>query len=291
METAFAEMPLALFSTLAPVGAGAFLVLAVALSTAKPDADALRRIDRFTVIPVALVVVGFIAAFFHLANPLNAFGVFAGVGRSPLSNELVVGCVFAVVMLAYWIWALTGKMPEGARKGLVWAAAALGLVFALFTGMAYMIDTIPSWNTFAGPVQMLGFALLGGAAVGVLVLTLAGCAEQLKTGMLKTAVLAVLVAGLVLGIGGFAVQATAASGMNNALVSGADLVASATMAIVCGVICLVGTGVCDTFAVRGMGAGALVGVSVGAVALALVGILLMRLAFYAMQVSVGISIM
>lgn len=291
METAFAEMPLALFSTLAPVGAGAFLVLAVALSTAKPDVDALRRIDRFTAIPVALVVVGFIAAFFHLANPLNAFGVFAGVGRSPLSNELVVGCVFAVVMLAYWIWALTGKMPEGARKGLVWATAALGLVFALFTGMAYMIDTIPSWNTFAGPVQMLGFALLGGAAVGVLVLTLAGCAEQLKTGTLKTAVLVVLVAGLVLGIGGFAVQATAASGMSNALVSGADLVASATMAIVCGVICLVGTGVCDTFAVRGMGAGALVGVSVGAVALALVGILLMRLAFYAMQVSVGISIM
>lgn len=291
METAFAEMPLALFSTLAPVGAGAFLVLAMALSTAKPDADALRRIDRFTAIPVALVVVGFIAAFFHLASPLNAFGVFAGVGRSPLSNELVVGCIFAVVMLAYWIWALTGKMPEGARKGLVWATAALGLVFALFTGMAYMIDTIPSWNTFAGPVQMLGFALLGGAAVGVLVLTLAGCAEQLKAGALKTAVLAVLVAGLVLGIGGFAVQAMAASGMSNALVSGADLVASATMAIVCGIICLVGTGVCDTFAVRGMGAGALVGVSVGAVALALVGILLMRLAFYAMQVSVGISIM
>lgn len=291
METAFAEMPLALFSTLAPVGAGAFLVLAMALSTAKPDADALRRIDRFTAIPVALVVVGFIAAFFHLASPLNAFGVFAGVGRSPLSNELVAGCIFAVVMLAYWIWALTGKMPEGARKGLVWATAALGLVFALFTGMAYMIDTIPSWNTFAGPVQMLGFALLGGAAVGVLVLTLAGCAEQLKAGALKTAVLAVLVAGLVLGIGGFAVQAMAASGMSNALVSGADLVASATMAIVCGIICLVGTGVCDTFAVRGMGAGALVGVSVGAVALALVGILLMRLAFYAMQVSVGISIM
>lgn len=291
METAFAEMPLALFSTLAPVGAGAFLVLAMALSTAKPDADALRCIDRFTAIPVALVVVGFIAAFFHLASPLNALGVFAGVGRSPLSNELVVGCIFAVVMLAYWIWALTGKMPEGARKGLVWATAALGLVFALFTGMAYMIDTIPSWNTFAGPVQMLGFALLGGAAVGVLVLTLAGCAEQLKAGALKTAVLAVLVAGLVLGIGGFAVQAMAASGMSNALVSGADLVASATMAIVCGIICLVGTGVCDTFAVRGMGAGALVGVSVGAVALALVGILLMRLAFYAMQVSVGISIM
>ncbi len=291
MEAAFAEMPLALFSTLAPMGAGAFLILAIAFTVAKPDAEALRRIDRFTAIPVALVLVGFIAAFFHLASPLNAFGVFAGIGRSPLSNELVVGCIFAVVMLVYWIWAVSGKMPEGARKGLVWVTAVVALVFALFTGMAYMIDTIPSWDTFAGPVQMLGFALLGGAAVGVLVLALGGCADALKAGTLKTAVLAVLAAGLVLGIGGFAVQAAAASGMSNALFSGADLVASATMTIVCGIICLVGTGVCDTLAVRGAGASALVGASAGAAVLAVVGILLLRLAFYTMQISVGLSIM
>ena len=94
-----------------------------------------------------------------------------------------------------------------------------------------------------------------------------------------------------LGIGGFAVQAAAASGMSNALFSGADLVASATMTIVCGIICLVGTGVCDTLAVRGAGASALVGASAGAAVLAVVGILLLRLAFYTMQISVGLSIM
>lgn len=291
MEAAFAEMPLALFSTLAPMGAGAFLILAVAFSTSKPDADALRRIDRLTAIPVALVIVGFIAAFFHLANPLNAFGVFADLGASPLSNELAAGCLFAAAMLVYWIWAVTGKMPAGARRGLVWVTAVLGLVFAWFTGMAYMIDTIPSWNTIAGPVQMLGFALLGGAAVGVLVLSLAGRGGALKSGSLKTAVIAVLVAGLVLGIGGFAVQAMAASSLENPLYSGADLVANAMMVIVCGIICLVGTGVCDTFAVRGAGTGTLVGASVGAAVLAVVGILLMRMAFYAMQISIGINIM
>ncbi len=291
MEAAFAEMPLALFSTLAPVGAGAFLMLAIAFTVAKPDADALRRIDRFTAIPVALVAIGFIAAFFHLASPMNAFSVFEGIGRSPLSNELVAGCTFAAVMLIYWIWAVSGKMADGVRKGLAWVVAAVGLVFALFTGVAYMIDTIPSWNTIAGPVQMIGFALLGGAAVGVLVLALSGCADQLRSGSLRTAVLAVVAAGLVLGIGGFAVQATAASGMSNPLVSGADLVASAMMVVACGIICLVGTGVCDTFAVRGAKAGALVGVSTGAVVMALVGILLMRLAFYTLQISVGLSIM
>lgn len=291
MEIAFAEMPLALFSTLAPMGAGAFVVLAIAFMTTTFSDEALKRIDRFTAIPVAFVIVGFIAAFFHLANPMNALNVFANTGSSPLSNEIVAGCVFTACMLVYWIWAMAGKMPAGARKGLVAATAILGVVFAMFTGMAYMIYTIPSWDTMAGPIQIAGFALVGGCALSVLVLSLAGCADELKGGSLKTGTLAVLVIGLVLGIGGFAMQASAASGMENALYSGATLVSSVTMIIVCGVICLIGTGVCDLFAVRGAGAGAVVGVSVGAAVLAIVGILLLRLAFYAMQVSVGLSIL
>lgn len=291
MEAAFAEMPLALFSTFAPMGAGAFIVLAMAFSTVSLDEDTRKRIDKMTAIPVALVIVGFIAAFFHLASPLNAFGVFAGLGASPLSNELVAGCVFAIVMLVYWIWALSGKMSNGVRKGLAWATAVLGIVFAWFTGMAYMIDTIPSWNTIAGPIQMVGFALVGGAAVAIVVLALAKCADVLKASTVRTTVLVVLVAGIVAGIGGLAAQAAATGGMGNALVSGADLVGSAMMVIVCGAICLVGTGVCDAFAVRGANASALVGVSCGAAVLAIVGILMLRLAFYAMQLSVGLSIM
>lgn len=291
MEIAMTEMPLALFSTLAPMGAGAFVILAIAFMTNKFDDDTLKKIDKYTVIPVAFVIVGFIAAFFHLTNVLNAVNVFGNLGASPLSNEVAVGCIFTVLMLIYWIWAMTGKMGEGARKGLSVIVAILGVVFALFTGTAYIINTIASWDTFAGPVQMVGFALLGGAALGVLVLVLAGCSEQLKSGSLKTGTLVVLIVGLILGVGAFAMQASAASGMENALYSGAELVAGVMMAIVCGIICLVGTGVCDFFAVRGAGAGAMVGVSVGAAVLAIVGILLMRLAFYGIQISVGLSIL
>lgn len=291
MASAFAELPLAIFSTLAPMGAGVFLVLAVLFSTAKLDDGAVKRIDRFTVIPVGLVVVAFIAAFFHLANPLHALGVFAGLGSSPLSNELAVACLFALAMLVYWIWAMTGKMSEGARKALVWVTAVLGLVTAWFIGMAYMIGTIPSWNTVAGPVQVLGFALVGGAAVAVLVLALAKEAGALKGGACKATVLVMLVAGILCGIGGMIAQMAAASGMGNPLESGADLVGAAMMVVVCGSICLVGTGVCDAFAVRGGSAGALTGVSWGAAILAVAGILLLRLAFYAMQLSAGLSIL
>ena len=114
---------------------------------------------------------------------------------------------------------------------------------------------------------------------------------MLKSSPLKTAVLIVVVAGVVCGIGGLAAQAAATGGMANALASGADLVSGAMVVIICGAICLVGTGVCDAFAVRGANAGALVGVSSGAVVLAVVGILMLRLAFYAMQLSAGLSIM
>ena len=157
-----AELPLALFTTLAPIGAGAFIALAVAFFTTKFSDEQLKKIDRMTTIPVVVLVLGFICAFFHLANPLHAFGVFAGVGSSPLSNELVAGCVFAALAIIYWIVALAGKLSEGARKGFAAVVAVMAVVFACFTGAAYMMDTIASWNTPMVPVAVLGFSLLGG---------------------------------------------------------------------------------------------------------------------------------
>lgn len=227
MEIAFSEMPLALFSTLAPIGASAFAALAVALLTTSFDAERLKRIDRMTALPAAFVIVGFIASFFHLASPLNAFGVFAGVGSSPLSNEIVVGCVFCVLMLVYWIAALAGKLPEGARKGLVVAVALLGLVFAVFTGMAYVMDTIASWNTPAVPAQLLGFALAGGMALGALTLGAAGCGAELGASPLKVAVAVLAVAGAVIALAAVALRVSAVSALANPLYAGADLVADA----------------------------------------------------------------
>ena len=45
-----AELPLALFTTLAPIGAGAFIALAVAFFTTKFSDEQLKKIDRMTTI-------------------------------------------------------------------------------------------------------------------------------------------------------------------------------------------------------------------------------------------------
>ena len=282
-----AELPLALFTTLAPIGAGAFIALAVAFFTTKFSDEQLKKIDRMTTIPVVVLVAGFICAFFHLASPMHAFGVFAGLGASPLSNELLAGVVFAVLAIVYWIVALAGKLGEGARKGFAAVVAVMAIVFACLTGAAYMMETIVSWNTPMVPVAVLGFSLLGGVSLGVLVLALSGALEDAAKGGFKMAALAVLVIGLVLGVVGLLVQVMSVSGMGNALVDGADLVAAASAPMWIGVVCMVVAAAAAFMALRNSKSTAL---AAAAPVLAIVGVFAARLAFYAVQLSVGLYI-
>lgn len=282
-----AELPLALFTTLAPIGAGAFIALAVAFFTTKFSDEQLKKIDRMTTIPVVVLVAGFICAFFHLASPMHAFGVFAGLGASPLSNGLLAGVVFAVLAIVYWIVALAGKLGEGARKGFAAVVAVMAVVFACFTGAAYMMETIASWNTPMVPVAALGFSLLGGVSLGVLVLALSGALADAANGGFKMAALAVLVVGLVLGIAGLMVQVMSVSGMGNALVDGADLVAAASAPMWIGVVCMVVAAAAAFMALRNSKSTAL---AAAAPVLAIVGVFAARLAFYAVQLSVGLYI-
>lgn len=282
-----AELPLALFTTLAPIGAGAFIALAVAFFTTKFSDEQLKKIDRMTTIPVVVLVAGFICAFFHLASPMHAFGVFAGLGASPLSNELFAGVVFAVLAIVYWIVALAGKLGEGARKGFAAVVAVMAVVFACFTGAAYMMETIASWNTPMVPVAVLGFSLLGGVSLGVLVLALSGALEDAAKGGFKMAAPVVLVVGLVLGVAGLLVQVMSVSGMGNALVDGADLVAAASAPMWIGVVCMVVAAAAAFMALRNSKSTAL---AAAAPVLAIVGVFAARLAFYAVQLSVGLYI-
>ena len=282
-----AELPLALFTTLAPIGAGAFIALAVAFFTTKFSDEQLKKIDRMTTIPVVVLVAGFICAFFHLASPMHAFGVFAGLGASPLSNELLAGVVFAVLAIVYWIAALAGKLGEGARKGFAAVVAVMAIVFACFTGAAYMMETIASWNTPMVPVAVLGFSLLGGVSLGVLVLALSGALEDAAKGGFKMAAPVVLVVGLVLGVAGLLVQVMSVSGMGNALVDGADLVAAASAPMWIGVVCMVVAAAAAFMALRNSKSTAL---AAAAPVLAIVGVFAARLAFYAVQLSVGLYI-
>lgn len=288
MEAALNELPLALFTTLAPMGAGAFVALACALFTTTFSDEQLRKIDRFMAIPLIVVLAGFVASFFHLASPLHAPLVFAGVGSSPLSNEIVAGCIFTVLAVVYWIMGVTGKLPASARKGFAVVVAVAAIVFACFTGLAYVMDTIASWNSPLVPVQFAGFALTGGMALGALVLTLAGALDDAAKGSFKTVALAVVAVGVVLAVAAFCAHIMGVSGLSNALENGADLVSEVTSFVVLAAVLLAASGVATVLAVRGMSPMAL---SLVAVVLAVAGIFVARLVFYTVQLSVGLYVM
>lgn len=221
MGSGLTDMALAVFTTLAPMGACAFIVIAIALAKGGVDEANLRRLDKATLIPIVVCIAGFIGAALHVANPLAAVNVFAGVGRSPLSNEVAVGLAFLVLAVVYWLLSWKGALKGGARMGFAVVLAVAAIMFAAFCGMAYLIPTVPTWSTPWSVVQMLGFGLLGGGVLGVLTVR-AGGVEV--CGVLKTGALAVTAVGAVLAIVGFAGQAIAVADMRNIFGYALDLV-------------------------------------------------------------------
>lgn len=282
MGTGFSETPLAVFTTLAPMGAGAFLVLACLIAAAKLDDEALARLDRLSIVPFAVSAVGFIGAFFHLANPLHAFGVFAGIGISPLSNEVAVGVVFMAAALVYVVLAFTGKLTASSRKAFSLVVGVLALVFMVFCGLAYMMDTIPTWNTPASIVQMLGYGLLGGSAFAALTCGLARIEVSQKA---SVAVIAFVAVGLVLSLVGFGIQITAAASIANIWGAAIDLVPAIwgmfAVLAVCGIVAL-------ALIVAGGKKNFPLAFSAAACALVVVGVFLARIGFYGLYMSVAL---
>lgn len=285
MEHALAELPLAIFSTLAPIASGAFLVMAIALFANAFTAEQLKKIDRMAWIPLIVVVVGFIAAFFHLTQPLNAVNVFSQAGQSPMSNEIIAGIVFILIALVYCILGAAGKLSGGLRKGLAVVVAAAGLIFAVLVGSSYMIDTIPSWNTAFVPLQFVGFWLLGGGLLGVAALALAGVLAELRTTSFKAVTLIVLALGLVVAAAALGAHVAFVGGITTLVADGSALVSEVTGVLVASIICLVAAFACGCYAVLKSGSATLpvIGVVVAAVA-----IFLARLVFYALEISVGL---
>ncbi len=89
----FDSFSLALFTTLAPAGVVAFIVLALVRLTCRNHDEAVR-VDRIIALPFAVTLIGFIASATHLGTPANALHVFSGVGTSPLSNEVLAAVIF-----------------------------------------------------------------------------------------------------------------------------------------------------------------------------------------------------
>lgn len=283
-ELSMSELPLALFSSIAPMGAGAFLILAISCFTGTPDAEIAKKADKLTVIPIVITAVGFICAFFHLANPFNALNVFNNVGSSPMSNEILIGCIFMVVAIVCWGVLICAKPSEGLRKALLSITAIVGLIFCAFIGLAYGMETIQTWDIPVVPLSTLCFGILGGSAVGFAVLKQAGV-DIPKALSSATSVIAII--GAIGSVVFFGVQMGLVAGMSNNMMLGSDLVSQLMPFIIIAVILMIVATALLVYAI--ITSKSVIPLWVITVIM-LAGILIARLCFYGVEMSVGLGI-
>ena len=288
--TAFGEITLVLFTTLAPTGVMAYVLMALPLviGGARIGEPVRRDLDRYLSIPLVVAMVGLVASATHLGNPANALYVLAGFGRSPLSNEVVCGVVFLGSAGVFW---LTSFSESGGRLALRRVVAAvvsvLGLVFIGAIALAYDADTIVTWSNPYAPLSVWMNALVGGPLLALLGLRIARFATPGHR--LGSAYIAVAVLACIANVVVYALWGAALPTMVNAMTSGAALAplfgpATALFAVLCGGGILLAA---RAVAYRGETP---LAVPIASTLCVLVGIFIMRFSFYMIHMTVGLGV-
>lgn len=172
------ELPLILFTVLAQMSVGAFVVLGVVQLAARAR-HGRAAVDQVTTPAVyaigPVLVLGLLASMAHLGNPLNAINVLRNLGSSWLSREIVFGVGFAGFgfLFAVLQWFRWGSQTLRQVIAGITAVVGLGLVYVM--AMVYAsLPTVPVWNSWTTLAQFyLTTFLLGTLAVGTAFLTVA----------------------------------------------------------------------------------------------------------------------
>ena len=292
MMTGFAfavnEISLVLFTTLAPSGALAFVLMAAPLFRGGLDDDARGRLSKLLCIPLVVTMVGLVASATHLGNPDNALYVIAGIGRSPLSTEVASAVAFLALAGVYWLLTFARRFPLALQRAWLAVTALAALAFVGAVAFAYGRETIVTWNIWQVPAALCLNALVGGPC-----LALAGfaAARTPLAARAEKALLTVSGAALIANVAVYVAQGVALVGMGNSFGAAMDLVPGFWAALVA-FFALCAAGLAALLVVRRATRAwpyrrRLV-VSCGASALVFAGIFLMRFVFYMTHMTVGL---
>ncbi len=164
------DWALVAFTILAQMSVGSFVVLGIVHFFAVRKAGAVeadRLSDRALIAIGPVLVLGLIASFFHLGDPLNAYNAIGNLGSSWLSREIFCGVAFAVVgaVFAVMQWRKIGT--SSLRSLVAILAALIGLALVYSMSNVYLLRTVPVWDTLTTPISFFVTTfLLGSLAMG-----------------------------------------------------------------------------------------------------------------------------
>ena len=164
------QWPLILFTTFVAWSAGLFGAQGVAVLTGEG-----KRAQMPALIgSVVLLAIGGIAVFFHLEHWERIFNGF-GNPTSGITQELVCIVVMAVLMVALFVMLRKSEGVPDAVAAPKWLAVLMiiaSVVTVLVTGHSYMMEARPAWDTVLGPLSLLGVACVLGPATFAVIETI-----------------------------------------------------------------------------------------------------------------------
>jgi anaerobic dimethyl sulfoxide reductase subunit C len=163
------ELPLVIFTIIAQMSVGSFVVLGlIHLFGARAGRHVIDRASDPALYAIGpILVLGLLASMMHLGTPIRAINALRHLDSSWLSREILFGLLFAAVGGAFafcqWFKWLTPRW----RQGLASLAALIGLALIAVMSMVYMLPTVPAWNSWATPARFFATTfLLGSLAAG-----------------------------------------------------------------------------------------------------------------------------
>ena len=221
-SVALSEITLVLFTTLAPSGAVAYLLMSLPVLSGRATGDTARRLNQLTCLPLLVAMVGLVASATHLGNPANALYVFTGVGRSPLSTEVFAAVIFLALAGVYWLYSFAEHPRVGLQRILLVAIDVAIVAFVIAVAFAYNVDVIITWSLPLVPVSLVLNSLFGGSLLALVGFAVAGY-DPGRRGM--CVLLALAAAACAANVAVYGVLGWQLQGIENELVSAADLVA------------------------------------------------------------------
>ncbi len=164
------EWPLVVFTLSIQLACG------LALAATVFNADPMRPLAMATFPLVALGVAFSIA---HLGRPLGFWRAFRSIRQSPLSLEIAVTAVFAVLALAYSVFWATGRVEGRLLMGAI--TSGVGVAAVIASALVYMVPAQPAWNSGWVPISFVGTAVLLGGITSAVFVADAGVSPLFRT--------------------------------------------------------------------------------------------------------------
>jgi len=159
------QWPLVFFTLFVGLGCGIFVV-SVALTEWCGKEKQIRSIS--SILAVVALGVGGMSSTMHLGHPERMFGAL-GHPTSGIFMESTMMFLLGLVIIVYLL-ALRRKASDQTCKVIATVGALLAVVLAFVNGDAYVMASIPAWNTILLPVlYVASAAVMGCFGISVLI--------------------------------------------------------------------------------------------------------------------------